>query len=134
LIFCKKCGAEDTDAAMAKRKERGHPLLCASCRAKPVKTIKSKYGICVPHHGDFDADDNPLDEYGYYLFKGKRLCGNKDCIALDHIELDFKPTNDGNVSVGDVVERMRKDINKTEADIELFFNAIKEWEDYGKNG
>ena len=132
MIFCKKCGVEDTDAAMAKRKERGHPLLCASCRAKPAKTVRTKYGVCVPHHGNFDADENPLDEYGRLLFKGKRLCGNKDCIALDHIELATTKTN--NVSVGEIVKRMREDINKTEADIELFFNALQEWEDYGKNG
>jgi len=132
LIFCKKCGAEDTDAAMAKRKERGHPLLCSSCRAKPAKTVRSKYGVCIPHHGNFDEQDNPLDEYGRYLFKGKRLCGNKDCIALDHIELETATSN--NVSVGDVVERMRNDPNKTDADIELYFNAVQEWEGYGKNG
>jgi len=119
----------DTDGAMAKRKERGHELLCESCRAKPQTKIKTAYGICLAWQGNFDQFDNPIDSRGKYYRPGRRLCGNSDCVELTHIET--RPS-----TTADVVARMVADPKKTDADVNLFLAAVQEWANWKrkKNG
>jgi hypothetical protein len=124
VLYCIKCGVEDADFAMAKRKERGHPILCASCRAKPAKTVRTKYGVCKPWHGDFDADDNPLDEFGKPYRAGKRLCGNRDCVNEEHIETTVTPEV--------MVQRMLADPQTNGDKILLFLAALHEAKNFRK--
>lgn len=85
-MICRTCGYNDTSNAMEKRVERGGSQECASCTAKPAVTIKSAYGVCRPWRGDFDDNDNPLDTKGRLYRPGIRLCGNRDCVARNHID------------------------------------------------
>jgi hypothetical protein len=84
-MTCSRCGADSDYERMAKRRERGLPLLCPSCCAKPSKVIRTKYGRCRPHQGKFDDHDNPLDEAGNLYRPGPRLCGMRDCVEQAHI-------------------------------------------------
>lgn len=85
-MICRTCGYNDTSNAIEKRVERGGSQECASCTARPAVTIKTDYGVCRPWRGDFDDDDNPLDARGRLYRPGRRLCGNRDCVARNHID------------------------------------------------
>jgi hypothetical protein len=50
-------------------------------------TLRTAYGICFPHQGSFDENENPLDKDGKLLMAGKRLCGYLDCCNPEHIVL-----------------------------------------------
>jgi len=84
-MICSRCGADSDHERMAKRRERGLPLLCPSCCAKPTKVVRTAYGKCRPWGGPFDERDNPLDETGRLYKPGERLCGMKDCVEPSHI-------------------------------------------------
>jgi hypothetical protein len=70
---------------MQKRFERRVDLLCRSCVAKPAKTVQTAFGRCIPWHGDFDAQDHPLNPDGSKFLPGERLCGYRDCCNREHI-------------------------------------------------
>ena len=82
LLTCRRCGfAEFVPGDKRKRLDQ----LCADCRRRPAKTIN--YGFakpCIPHHGEFDNDDNPIQN-GHLFLPGKRDCGHRDCVELTHI-------------------------------------------------
>ena len=86
-MVCSRCGIEDASGALEKRVERGASRVCQDCRARPAKVVRTAYGECWPHHGEFDEDDNPLDDFGLKLFDGIRKCGKKDCVNPEHIVL-----------------------------------------------
>jgi hypothetical protein len=86
-LNCNRCGCETTSAYIAKRVERGLEPVCQDCAARRRKTIRTAYGICYPHHGLFDDQDNPLDKQGNPYLAGERLCGKRDCINRDHIRI-----------------------------------------------
>ena len=92
MFQCVRCGYAEDLAFLERRKERRQEILCRSCLARPVREIKSNFGICRPHRGDFDYNDNPLDRWGKLFRPGVRLCGNRDCIEPTHIvnESDLK--------------------------------------------
>jgi hypothetical protein len=117
----------DTDNAMAKRKERGHEILCESCRAKPQTKIKTAYGVCLAWQGNFDILDNPIDSRGKFYRPGVRLCGNRDCVEPSHIEVNPKAS-----TTGEIIERMRKDPKTSPDKITLFLNALAEAANYRK--
>ena len=74
---------------MEQRKERRIAILCVSCVARPAKTIKGPLDTkCIPWHGDFDAQDNPLNSEGFKFMPGKRLCNFRDCVNPDHLDAD----------------------------------------------
>jgi hypothetical protein len=88
MFVCERCGVKQNTAVVpgAKATRRRSPL-CESCQAKPATTVITAYGRCRPHKGPFDANDNPLDDFtGEPYRPGIRLCGNRDCIELKHIE------------------------------------------------
>jgi hypothetical protein len=85
-VICKRCGFVDQSNQISKRVERSGSQECASCLARPASTIKTAFGVCRPHKGDFDDHDNPLDHRGKLFRAGIRLCGNSDCIAKSHIQ------------------------------------------------
>lgn len=88
MLQCLQCGVEDLNEQMVKRVERGKEPICPSCSARPVKTLRTHYGICRPWGGPFDEYDNPLDAAtGEFYRPGKRLCGYRDCVAPSHVEL-----------------------------------------------
>jgi hypothetical protein len=62
--------------------------ICPSCAAKPANGIQTDFGICRPHHGDFDDNDNPLNRWGKLFRPGYRLCHNRDCVEPTHIAQD----------------------------------------------
>jgi hypothetical protein len=81
---CDRCGIEIDPAIISKRKTRGSTNKnCADCNLGPSLYIKQTQ--CRPHRGLVDDDLNPIDEYLRPYKPGIRTCGNKDCIARDHI-------------------------------------------------
>lgn len=58
---------------------------CKSCKAKPTRSVKTDYGICTPHQGEFDWDTMTPMKNGKPYKPGIRKCGNADCIARAHI-------------------------------------------------
>lgn len=81
LVVCFRCGVKWV-VSPAKRGRRD--LLCVSCRMKPVKSIQ--YGVerCVPWHGDFTENDEPLLN-GVLFMVGERSCLHRDCVNPMHI-------------------------------------------------
>lgn len=86
-MICNRCGGETSSSYVSKRKARGLSLVCQSCAARRHLTLKTKYGTCFPHQGNFDENENPLDKSGQLYLAGKRLCGYLDCCNLEHIVL-----------------------------------------------
>jgi hypothetical protein len=84
-MFCDRCGYEDTSGLLEKRVDRGASKTCPSCRARPTSIVKTKFGDCLPHQGEFDDDDNPLDDQGNLLMPGLRTCNASDCLNPEHI-------------------------------------------------
>jgi hypothetical protein len=41
-------------------------------------------GYCLPWHGDFDEQDNPIQDGEMYR-PGIRTCGHRDCVRQSHI-------------------------------------------------
>jgi hypothetical protein len=85
---CEQCGFEDDSGQLERRREKHLEVLCSSCLAKPARTVRTKYGLCRPHRGTFDNNDNPLDRWNRAFRPGFRLCGNRDCIEPTHIVSD----------------------------------------------
>ena len=88
LLICERCGLEDASGFLERRRERKQELLCQSCLAKPVRAIVTDFGLCRPHRGKFDDNDNPLDRWGKPFLPGFRLCGRRDCISPSHVAID----------------------------------------------
>lgn len=86
-MICVKCGHEDTTTQMSHRVERGKSQECASCVAKPIARLKTKYGYCRPWHGEFDKMENPVNDDGSLVIDGFRKCGYSDCVEPTHIIL-----------------------------------------------
>jgi hypothetical protein len=53
---------------------------------RPALSIQYGASRCVPWRGDFDRDDNPI-HHGILFLPGKRLCGHRDCVNANHVEL-----------------------------------------------
>ena len=76
---CARCGLAWV-VSPDKRNRSG--LLCASCRAKPAKSIS--YGFkkpCLPAT-EVDQFDNPIVN-GHPL-TGQTICSHRDCMELSH--------------------------------------------------
>lgn len=59
---------------------------CTSCRARRVRTVDKDGDKCYPWQGRFAVDlVTPIDENGYPVKPGRRLCGNADCTNSRHI-------------------------------------------------
>lgn len=84
-MVCSRCGLEDLTGSLEKRVERGASRVCANCRARPQTKIETKYGTCIPHQGEFDEHDNPIDNYGRLILPGYRKCQASDCMNPEHI-------------------------------------------------
>jgi hypothetical protein len=82
VIECRRCGLRwDSNTA------RKNVLLCSSCRARKAKTVPSGIDKCFPWHGMFGNDElTPVDEEGFPVLPGDRICGRKDCVNVEHIE------------------------------------------------
>jgi hypothetical protein len=35
--------------------------------------------------GDFTDDDQPVDENGFAVMPGERICGYRDCVSKHHV-------------------------------------------------
>lgn len=86
---CSRCGVEyATEGIINRAKEKGEALLCADCRRTPAVVIKYVLNgideFCRPWHGDFDADDNPIDLFGRPFTGDVALCGHRDCVTQSH--------------------------------------------------
>lgn len=78
--LCLRCGGKLDD-------RRRRDDFCASCRAKPAKTVKFGDDVCIPWRGDFDEEDNPLF-HGQPYMPGLRVCNHRDCVnPLHQVEL-----------------------------------------------
>jgi hypothetical protein len=60
-------------------------MFCDACKAKPVKSIMYNGECCYPWKGEFDLDDNPINEAGELHRPGHRTCGHRDCVNRTHI-------------------------------------------------
>jgi hypothetical protein len=88
MFQCERCGCEMTEVVVLARRKRGKDLWgCAQCRGGKQARVKTAFGLCQPHQGLFDDDDNPLDKFGRLYRPGVRLCGYRDCVAVDHLVL-----------------------------------------------
>jgi len=82
---CERCGypGGETDHDLPDNK-------CWSCRRVdlPIRSTRTwvdgKLMVCVPWHGDFDADERPVKN-GRLHRPGERICGNSDCVCSTHI-------------------------------------------------
>ena len=83
---CEKCGMEETSPALERYVLRRGIVRCASCRATKRNKIHYATGVCRPWHGNFDENDNPLDELGNLYMPGPRNCNHRDCVAPNHVE------------------------------------------------
>lgn len=86
---CLRCGIPFlSKAATEKWLEEKKQLICADCNRSRVKQIKYRKGVdefvCRPWHGDFDAEDYPIDAKGMRFTGELALCGHRDCIAFEH--------------------------------------------------
>jgi hypothetical protein len=59
-------------------------LFCQDCRKTEKRIDYGHEEPCVPWHGEFDDDDNPL-RMGRPYRPGERTCGHKDCVQKSHI-------------------------------------------------
>ena len=89
-MTCERCGQVEDTKALEKYVARTGRVLCESCRAPKRNRLKYGDQVCLPHHGDFDAADNPLLA-GVLFLPGFRHCGHSDCVNPDHIEGSPRP-------------------------------------------
>ena len=83
FVECKRCGFR-WDATNARK----NVALCASCRARPARTVYTiDLGKCKPWRGFFDVDEvTPVNDDGEPYMPGERICENRDCVNPDHVE------------------------------------------------
>lgn len=68
---------------MINQNRRNQSDRCRSCNAKKQQKVQD----CIPWHGHFGMDMvTPIDENGNPILRGKRRCGNLDCVNPKHIE------------------------------------------------
>lgn len=46
---------------------------------------RNRRNYCWPHKGNFDDNDNPLDEAFKEFMPGARTCNHRDCVRPDHV-------------------------------------------------
>jgi hypothetical protein len=80
---CRRCGMRWESSTQRKT----DTPFCASCRAKRHKIVRYGERVCIPHHGEYDEEDNPM-ESGILVLPGIRICGHKDCVNIDHVITD----------------------------------------------
>jgi len=86
-VKCARCGYVDWTPSTHRYWYRTQIKICASCRAQKASKIVTQTGTCIPWHGDFDDNDNPMQNGRYYM-PGIRTCNHRDCVAADHIISD----------------------------------------------
>ena len=87
MAECLRCGCHMKDDTANQRLQRGRDLWgCLQCKAGKQLKVKTAYGVCTPHQGEFDEDDRPLNKKGDLFRPGTRLCGYSDCVDPEHIE------------------------------------------------
>ena len=87
MANCERCGCHMKDDTANQRLQRGRDLWgCQECQAGQQLKVKTAYGVCRPHQGEFDELERPLQKNGELFRVGLRLCGHSDCIDLDHIQ------------------------------------------------
>lgn len=80
---CERCGA--TYVLWGRYMYRSdHWMFCDACNARPVKSIMYQGDVCYPWKGEFDLDDNPIQDGKLYR-PGTRTCGHRDCVRTQHI-------------------------------------------------
>ena len=86
MAECERCGCHMKDDTANQRLQRGRDLWgCGQCQAGRQTKVRTAYGVCTPHQGEFDEHDRPLTKNGELYRAGFRLCGHSDCVDLDHI-------------------------------------------------
>jgi len=89
MATCRRCGIEFGSESLVERyRETNQEFVCADCKRVPATVIKYKSGLgedfCRPWHGDFDADDNPIDLFGRKFAGDVALCGHRDRVTQAH--------------------------------------------------
>lgn len=85
-MICVRCGISEPSIRMRKRHEKKVALLCRSCISRPAKTVNTDFGRCIPWHGDFTLEDEPINPDGSKYLPGERLCGMRDCVNKAHLK------------------------------------------------
>lgn len=82
-LLCLICGF------LLEERRRRNDDLCNSCRMRPAKSIKYNDDVCIPWHGEFDYNDNPVVS-GMLFMPGVRVCGHRDCVNPNHCPLPIE--------------------------------------------
>lgn len=82
---CDRCGLQFTFHARYLYRDEYNPDLCRGCKARPLDKVQFGNDYCVPWHGDYDPEDNPLLDGALYR-PGVRTCGHRDCVRPAHIQ------------------------------------------------
>lgn len=82
-MFCTSCFNKiDPKSITMRRGKARERAICPDCMAAvPVKT---KFGKCLSHVGEFDKNELPVSRAGEPILAGFRKCGNSDCINPEH--------------------------------------------------
>lgn len=97
--LCIWCGNWITKDAYLKRieRKRDDPNVCKDCtdvrRAAPLSKYKTKRTVhpdlgelfCYIWRGELNDDWLPIDDAGKLYMPGVRICGFKDCVAVEHV-------------------------------------------------
>lgn len=83
-MYCDNCGCEVAKrVAKLRRSTKSGQIVCDLCNS--VTKVKTKFGQCFSHNGDFDENDEPVNKFGSKVLPGYRRCGYRDCVNREHI-------------------------------------------------
>jgi hypothetical protein len=86
MAECQRCGCHMKEDTANQRAKRGRDLWgCRECQAARQTKVRTNFGVCQPHQGEFDELDRPLDRKENLYRPGVRICGYTDCVNLEHI-------------------------------------------------
>lgn len=82
-MFCSSCfNPIDAQTLRMRRGKAAERTDCGDC-ASAIR-IKTKYGVCFSHVGEYDENEIPVGRSGKTILAGGRKCGNSDCINPEH--------------------------------------------------
>jgi hypothetical protein len=82
-MYCTSCfNPIDAQTLRMRRGKAAKRTDCGDCAT--ALRIKTKYGVCFSHVGEYDENEIPIGRTGQPILAGVRECGNSDCINPEH--------------------------------------------------
>lgn len=82
-MYCTSCfNPIDAQTLRMRRGKAAERTDCGDCAT--ALRIKTKYGVCFSHVGEYDENEIPIGRTGQPILAGVRKCGNSDCINPEH--------------------------------------------------